>query len=400
MSQSDVVLKDVTKSFGSVKAVDNISLDIPQGEFFALLGPSGCGKTTTLRMIAGFDQPTSGEILIRGKAVQGVPAFHRPVNTVFQDYALFPHMNALQNVMFGLEMSGISKREAQQKAQQALEMVQLPQVETRKPKEMSGGQQQRVALARALVNEPAVLLLDEPLGALDLKLRKAMQFELKEMQHRLGITFVFVTHDQEEALTMADRIAVMSEGQVLQVGPPAAIYENPANRFVADFIGETNFIEGTLVEKTGQQVGTVFDGDTELAQGEVGRVRLNDGVVVEGILHDGTLSVDAPVAIALRPERIDVLPQQGVVRGAGRSEVSVANALASVRAEANMNVIDGEVLQTVYIGTDTRYIVRVQDNTELVVRVQNHGAGYDLALGQGEHCHIVWDAENARILTH
>lgn len=400
MSQSDVVLKDVTKSFGSVKAVDNISLDIPQGEFFALLGPSGCGKTTTLRMIAGFDQPTSGEILIRGKAVQGVPAFHRPVNTVFQDYALFPHMNALQNVMFGLEMSGISKREAQQKAQQALEMVQLPQVETRKPKEMSGGQQQRVALARALVNEPAVLLLDEPLGALDLKLRKAMQFELKEMQHRLGITFVFVTHDQEEALTMADRIAVMSEGQVLQVGPPAAIYENPANRFVADFIGETNFIEGTLVEKTGQQVGTVFDGDTELAQGEVGRVRLNDGVVVEGILHDGTLSVDAPVAIALRPERIDVLPQQGVVRGAGRSEVSVANALASVRAEANMNVIDGEVLQTVYIGTDTRYIVRVQDNTELVVRVQNHGAGYDLALSQGEHCHIVWDAENARILTH
>ena len=400
MVQSDVILQDVTKAFGSVIAVDNISLDIPQGEFFALLGPSGCGKTTTLRMIAGFEQPTSGEIRIRDKAVQGVPAFHRPVNTVFQDYALFPHMTALQNIMFGLEMSGKNKKDAEDRAHRALEMVQLPQVASRKPKQMSGGQQQRVALARALVNEPAVLLLDEPLGALDLKLRKAMQFELKEMQHRLGITFVFVTHDQEEAMTMADRIAVLSDGKVLQVGQPSDIYENPANRFVADFIGETNFIEGTLVEKTGRKVGIIFDGDTELAQGEIGRVKLNDGTLVEGILHDTALTTDTDIALALRPERIDVLPEQGMVRGAGRSEVTVEDALASIRAEKNMNVIPGEILQSVYIGTDTRYIIRVQDSTELVVRVQNHGAGYDLSLSRGDGCHVVWDAENARILTH
>jgi spermidine/putrescine transport system ATP-binding protein len=399
MSQSDVILNNVTKAFGNVIAVDDISLDIPEGEFFALLGPSGCGKTTTLRMIAGFEQPTSGEILIRGRAVQGVPAFHRPVNTVFQDYALFPHMTALQNVMFGLEMHGVSKSSAKDRAKRALDMVQLPQVASRRPRQMSGGQQQRVALARALVNEPAVLLLDEPLGALDLKLRRAMQFELKDMQTRLGITFIFVTHDQEEAMTMANRIAVLSDGKVLQVGTPLDIYENPANQFVADFIGETNFIQGTLVERTGVKVGTLFEGNVELEKGEVGRVKLNDGTLVDAVLRDRAATPDSAVTVAIRPERIDILPESGTVRGAGRAEVPVERALESVRQEINMNVVEGDVLQTVYIGTDTRYIVRLDDRTEVIVRVQNHGAGFDLALHAGDRCHLIWDAENARILT-
>ncbi|MEM6284167.1 MAG: ABC transporter ATP-binding protein [Chloroflexota bacterium] len=306
-------------------------------------------------------------------------------------------MTALQNVMFGMEMRGVKKNAAKEKAQRALDMVQLPQVAARKPKQMSGGQQQRVALARALVNEPAVLLLDEPLGALDLKLRKQMQFELKDMQTRLGITFVFVTHDQEEALTMADRIAVLSDGKVLQVGTPSDIYENPVNRFVADFIGETNFLDGTLVEKTHESVEE-FTVNDEVITGTLSRVKLRDGTVVEASLNDDTLAVDSPVAIALRPERIDVLPESGTVRGAGRAEVTVENALASIRAERNMNVVNGEIVQTVYIGTDTRYIIRLTDNTEVVVRQQNHGAGYDRTMESGESCYVVWDAENARVL--
>src|SRR5689334_6327318 len=258
MTQYDVELINVIKEFptprsdGAVRAVDDVSLQISDGEFFALLGPSGCGKTTTLRMIAGFEDTSSGQILIRGKAVQHVPPFHRPVNTVFQDYALFPHMTVLQNVMFGLEMEGVGRAEARKRAIEALELVRLPKALDRKPRQLSGGQQQRVALARALVKKPTVLLLDEPLGALDLKLRKEMQFELKTMQKNLGITFIFVTHDQEEAMTMADRIAVMDQGKVLQVGTPEEIYEAPTTKFVADFIGETNFIKGTFTEMQGQ----------------------------------------------------------------------------------------------------------------------------------------------------
>jgi spermidine/putrescine transport system ATP-binding protein len=234
--------------------VNAIDLQIAKGEFFALLGPSGCGKTTTLRMIAGFEQPTEGAVLIRERAMQGVPPFHRPVNTVFQDYALFPHMTVLQNVMFGLQMERVPKKEAQSRAHEALELVRLPNVATRKPSQLSGGQQQRVALARALVKRPAVLLLDEPLGALDLKLRKQMQYELKSIQNEVGITFIYVTHDQEEALTMADRIAVMDGGDVLQVGDPKSIYEHPLTHFVADFIGETNFIAGNL-SRTRRRIG-------------------------------------------------------------------------------------------------------------------------------------------------
>ncbi|MCS6848717.1 MAG: ABC transporter ATP-binding protein, partial [Anaerolineae bacterium] len=253
-------MRDVSKVFGDVIAVDHVSMGIRQKEFFAMLGPSGCGKTTSLRMIAGFERPTSGEIYIDGKAMGNTPPFHRNVNTVFQSYALFPHMTVEQNVGFGLEMKGVSRSEIIRRVGEALELVRLPQMAKRYPRQMSGGQQQRVALARALVNRPKVLLLDEPLGALDAKLRKEMQIELKTLQREVGITFIFVTHDQEEALTMSDRIAVFSKGKVLQIGTPLEIYERPTTRFVADFIGETNFLEGKVQEVNGEFASVIVDG--------------------------------------------------------------------------------------------------------------------------------------------
>jgi ABC-type Fe3+/spermidine/putrescine transport system ATPase subunit len=239
----DVELRGVTKRFDDVVAVDDIDLTVRHGEFLSLLGPSGCGKTTTLRLIAGFEQPDEGEILIAGDDVAGLPPYKRDVNTVFQSYALFPHLNVLDNVAYGLKQRGLGKSAREDKARQALELVHLPQLAGRKPKQLSGGQQQRVALARALVMEPKVLLLDEPLGALDLKVRKQLQIELKRIQERVGITFVYVTHDQEEALAMSDRVAVMNLGRIEQLAAPREIYDAPATRFVADFIGETNFIE-------------------------------------------------------------------------------------------------------------------------------------------------------------
>ena len=241
-----VALTDVKKRFGDVLAVDVRELTIADGEFFALLGPSGCGKTTTLRMIAGLEFPTEGSLKIFDEEVGTLPANKRPVNTVFQAYALFPHMTVADNVAFGLKMKKVAKREIAGRVEEAIQLVRLEGLEERRPDQLSGGQQQRVALARALVNRPKVLLLDEPLGALDLKLRQEMQLELKALQHRVGITFVFVTHDQEEALTMSDRIAVMELGRLLQVGTPEEIYERPANRFVADFIGRTNLLDATV----------------------------------------------------------------------------------------------------------------------------------------------------------
>ena len=237
-----VSLRRVSRSFGDVVAVDALSLDVRDGEFLSLLGPSGCGKTTTLRLIAGFEQPDEGEVWIGGRDVAGLPPYRRDVNTVFQSYALFPHLNVLDNVAYGLKQRGVPRGQRRRKAQELLDLVRLPDVARRKPRELSGGMQQRVALARALVLSPRVLLLDEPLGALDLKLRKELQVFLKTLHKDVGITFVYVTHDQEEALGMSDRVAVLNRGRIEQLGPPQAIYDHPATRFVADFIGETNFI--------------------------------------------------------------------------------------------------------------------------------------------------------------
>ncbi|MBE2270449.1 MAG: ABC transporter ATP-binding protein [Anaerolinea sp.] len=388
MKQVAIQIKNVIKEFPSrggetpMRAVDNISLDIYEGEFFALLGPSGCGKTTTLRMIAGFEEPSSGEIIIRGKNVEGVPPFHRPVNTVFQDYALFPHMTVLQNVMFGLEMEGVERKEAEQRAKEALDMVRLTQYE-RKPRQLSGGQQQRVALARALVKRPAVLLLDEPLGALDLKLRKAMQYELITMQQKLGITFVYVTHDQEEALTMCDRIAVMDKGLVLQLGRPEEIYETPKTRFVADFIGETNFVEGTL----------------DTFNNICATVRLDATTTIDATPPAGVeLEVGQKVTVAIRPEKISLVPDTGAADSEAVS-VEAAEVMQAIRQEQNKTFIPGVITFSNYIGTDTRYTVRIGEKTDLVVRIQNFGTRYDTRFKNGQRVMVFWATENARVLT-
>jgi len=241
--EHDVELRGVTKRFEETVAVDALDLAVRHGEFLSLLGPSGCGKTTTLRLIAGFEQPDEGVVRIGDVDVAGLPPYKREVNTVFQSYALFPHLTVIENVAYGLKQRGLRRGAREAKAREALELMQLPQLATRSPRQLSGGQQQRIALARALVMEPRVLLLDEPLGALDLKVRKELQLELKQIQARVGITFVYVTHDQEEALAMSDRVVVMNAGRIEQLGPPREIYDAPASRFVADFIGETNFIE-------------------------------------------------------------------------------------------------------------------------------------------------------------
>ncbi len=306
----------ITKKFGDVVAVDNISLDIVDGEFFALLGPSGCGKTTTLRMIAGLEFPTEGSLKIFGEEVGMLPPNKRPVNTVFQNYALFPHMSVIQNVGFGLKMNGVAKSEVADRAAEALEMVRLGGLANRRPSQLSGGQQQRVALARALVNRPKVLLLDEPLGALDLKLRQEMQEELKGLQRELGITFVFVTHDQEEALTMSDRIGIMHEGKLLQVGSPEQIYEKPSNRFVADFIGNTNLLEGTV-----QDAETVC-----LANGA--------RISVASDHPAGTA-----VAVSLRPERAVI----GKHESSGNGQTSVNGVIRSVTYLGNAVVYQVEL---------------------------------------------------------
>jgi spermidine/putrescine transport system ATP-binding protein len=266
-----VRLEGVSKHFGDITAVRHLDLTVADGEFFSLLGPSGCGKTTTLRMIAGFEFPTSGSLTIHGVEMGLQPPNKRPVNTVFQSYALFPHMNVAENVGFGLLMQKVESSEISRRVTRALDMVQLSHRAEARPPQLSGGQRQRVALARALVNEPEVLLLDEPLGALDLKLRQSMQVELKELQERVGITFIYVTHDQEEALTMSDRIGVMNEGELLQVGVPQEIYEHPTSRFVADFIGEINLLPATVVDHSSVELqgGRVVQAETGASAGEI-----------------------------------------------------------------------------------------------------------------------------------
>ncbi len=359
-----VELVDVVKKFGHVTAVDHVSLQIQDGEFFSLLGPSGCGKTTTLRMIAGFELPTTGSVYIGGLNQGHLPAYKRPVNTVFQHYALFPHMSVYKNVAFGLEMSHTPSEEVRDRVHEALELVRLEGMERRKPHQLSGGQQQRVALARALINHPQVLLLDEPLGALDLKLRKAMQEELKALQHRVGITFIYVTHDQEEALTMSDRVAVMDRGKVYQIGTPEEIYEQPANRFVADFIGETNFLEGTV---------------TDL--GPPVLLRLTDQIQVVAAWAEDGLTVGDPAVLSIRPEKIQL----------GRSGSSAGD------SGQDETCVEGQVHEKIYLGTDTRYIIRLDDQLDLVARIQNISADHR-SLELGDRVRARWATTFGRIL--
>jgi len=358
-----VEVRDVVKRFGGVVAVDHISLQIRDGEFFSMLGPSGCGKTTTLRMIAGFEQPTEGEIFIAGQPSAGVSAYERNTNMVFQNYALFPHMTVADNVAFGLEMKRVPKADRNRRVTEALEMVRLPGMENRKPKQLSGGQQQRVALARALVNRPAVLLLDEPLGALDLKLRKEMQLELKELQHQVGITFIYVTHDQEEALTMSDRIAVMHQGVVLQVGSPTEIYERPNNRFVADFIGETNFIGGHVAEaKNGRVI-----------------VNVTPDITIQAATNE-TILPNTQVTVAVRPEKLHLRREPGPVEE---------------------NCLAGVVQEMVYIGTDTYFQVEFAPNLSLRVRQQNSFSvpDRDAYMGRrGEKVYVTWRLDSSLVL--
>lgn len=321
----DIVKIFPTPEGGQVNAVDHVSLQIKHGEFFSFLGPSGCGKTTSLRLMAGFEWPTSGDVLIDGETMGHKPPYLRPVNTVFQSYALFQHMNVAKNVGFGLEMEKVPKEEIDRRVGEALEMVKLGNLGRRTPKQLSGGQQQRVALARALVKRPDVLLLDEPLGALDLKLRKEMQLELKALQEQVGITFIYVTHDQEEALTMSNRIAVMNKGKALQIGPAVEIYERPNCRFVADFIGETNFLTGT--------VKAVFQEQVCVLVNAVGRE-------ITGIPR-GTFVPGQAVAISIRPEKVR-LEDAGPVQGG---------------AEPAENLLPARVVTTAYIGSDTRVVL-------------------------------------------
>ena len=328
------------KLIGEVKAVDNVSIEIQNGEFFSLLGPSGSGKTTSLRMIAGFDRPTSGQILLYGQDVSSLPPYERDVNTVFQDYALFPHMTVGENVGYGLMIKKVPKKECERLVDEMLDLVQLVGFAGRKPAQLSGGQRQRVALARALINHPKVLLLDEPLGALDLKLRQQMQIELKAIQKRVGITFIFVTHDQEEALTMSDRIAVFNQGKIEQVGSPAEIYEHPTTQFVAGFVGVSNLISGEIAKRiTGSES-----------------------------------------KFSIRPEKIhlDTLNNMG---------------------EADLLSATGIVRDVIYLGLYTRYLVELDGGGDLVVVEQNlKTTSMDVMKAKGQKVRLSWKKEHVSYL--
>jgi spermidine/putrescine transport system ATP-binding protein len=353
----EVKLIDLVKRFGEVRAVDGINLHMPAGEFFSMLGPSGCGKTTTLRMIAGFEQPTSGEILLDDQDMALTPPHRRNVNTVFQSYALFPHLSVFDNVAFGLRRQKVTKHDLKQRVADALGMVQMDTYGKRKPSQLSGGQQQRVALARALVLKPAVLLLDEPLGALDAKLRKALQIELKALQQQVGITFIYVTHDQEEALTMSDRIAVMSDGKVEQVAPPQEVYEEPTTTFVADFLGVSNLMTATAKGAANGHGCLVMIGDFELVAGR------------------GETTTTGATKVVIRPERIR-LEEQG---------------------STGENRVPGMVERVVYMGNSNHVIVRIPTGDVLQVLIQN--TGDELRYRQGDPVRAYLPAEALRVLT-
>jgi spermidine/putrescine transport system ATP-binding protein len=348
-----VSLRGIQKRFGSIVAVRDLDLEVARGSFFSILGPSGCGKTTTLRMIAGFEQPDEGEILLDGQPVERVPPYRRNVNTVFQSYALFEHLSVKDNIAFGLKRKGVAKAEITRRVGEMLELVRLGDRAKARPRQLSGGQRQRVALARALVNLPALLLLDEPLGALDLQLRKQMQIELKQIQREVGITFVYVTHDQEEALTMSDRIAVMNNGLLQQVGSAEDVYERPVNAFVAQFIGISNLIP---------------------AKAERGGVRLEDGQLLPLALPDGVTQGDA-VRVSVRPEK-----------------------LALTGGEGRIGIVS-TVVETIYLGTATHYVLEAPGGVRLIVIAQNT----DVATGTerlavGERATAWLRPDHARVL--
>ncbi len=354
-----VVLRGLTKEFGSVKAVAGIDLEIRRGEFLTLLGPSGCGKTTTLMILAGFEQPTSGEVWIDGNDVTAAPPNRRPVNTVFQSYALFPHMTVFENLAFPLRMQRTPKSELRRRVEEHLHLVQLSGYEERYPRQLSGGQQQRVALARAIIARPEVLLLDEPLGALDLRLRRDMQVELKSLQRRLGMAFVYVTHDQEEALTMSDRIAVMQNGRIEQIGTGAEVYERPSTRFVAEFIGETNLLPASVrKEPSGQHIASVL-----------GLTRPVSGDVASSVVS----SVDAYVYVSVRPERIR-------------------------QAEVGEPALVGRVLDRIYVGSGVKVLAEVaKDCAPLRMLCAPHSP---LAVvSPGDELRLTWDADDMVLLT-
>ena len=339
--KGDLKLTNLTKTFGDFTAVDDLSLTIPEGSFFALLGPSGCGKTTTLRMIAGLDEPTKGSISIGATDITNTRPYQRPVNTVFQNYALFPHLTIFENVAFGLRRRGI--KDVKQEVERVLKLVELPHLAERKPAQLSGGQQQRIALARAIVNKPALLLLDEPLGALDLKLRRQMQIELKWIQTQVGLTFVHVTHDQEEAMTMADTIAVMNEGRIEQMGTPEDLYESPKTSFVANFLGQSNLVRGQIV-----------DSDSENNVVEVGGQKI-------ALPKNRTFTNSKSVLFGIRPEKIDI---------------DLEN------EPGNGNILrGGKVVDVSFVGVSTQYQVEMPWGQELMVFEQNDGTTPMLELG-------------------
>jgi len=349
-----VRLDHVVKRFNQLTAVNNLNLKVQKGEFFSMLGPSGCGKTTTLRIIAGFEQPDEGEVYLEGRPVADVPPYRRNVNTVFQSYALFEHLSAWDNVAFGLRRRKVAEPEIRKRVGEMLELVRLKQKATSRPRQLSGGQQQRVALARALVNLPAVLLLDEPLGSLDLQLRKQMQIELKQIQRQVGITFVYVTHDQEEALTMSDRIAVMNDGVIQHCGTPEEIYERPANAFVAGFIGISNLIPGRIEDHS---------------------VRLGTGDLVPADM-DGSYGSGEPVFVCVRPEKLRL----------GRSGDGQVN-------------IQGTVVETVYLGTSTQYLVELASGVRLVALETNvDTASREQRFARGSTLSVGWLPEHGRVL--
>jgi spermidine/putrescine transport system ATP-binding protein len=350
---ADVRLVNVSKRFGDVWALRPTSLDVFHGEFFSLLGASGSGKTTTLRIIGGFEEPTSGEVFLRGREMSRMAPYERPVNTVFQDYALFPHMTVAENVGYGLRVKRVNKKVIARRVADALDLIRLSGFDKRKPAQLSGGQRQRVALARALVNSPAVLLLDEPLGALDLKLRREMQAELKRIQRDVGITFLYVTHDQDEAMSMSDRIAVMRDGMIEQIGAPSEVYERPVNAFVAGFVGISNVIEATVAGREGDL--------TRVDSPEVGPIRI----------PGQPDSIAGKILISVRPEKVTMLP-------------------LVMDRPSRENVLRGRVTEVLYGGAFTRYEVAVGEQ-RLIVMEQNTGAGPRVR--EGEEVWLGWSAE-------